>query len=68
VFTLILVDNLMYLRLAGDRMQLHEVPALVALLGGLSLFGVSGIILGPVTLAVAAALLEVWKGRSSKFD
>jgi predicted PurR-regulated permease PerM len=44
-------------------MCLHEVPALVAFLGGLALFGASGIVLGPAALAVTVAVLEVWRGR-----
>jgi predicted PurR-regulated permease PerM len=61
----ILVDNLLYVRIAGDRMQLHQVPALLAFLGGLAVFGVSGIILGPAILAVTAAVLDVWHQRAT---
>jgi predicted PurR-regulated permease PerM len=42
---------------------MHAVPTLVAFLGGLAVFGASGMILGPAILAVAMALLEVWKQR-----
>ena len=63
VLTFIFVDNALYVRLAGKRMQMHDVPALVAFLGGLALFGMSGMILGPVILAITVALLEVWKHR-----
>lgn len=64
VLNTILVDNLLYVRLAGRRMQLHQVPALLSILGGLALFGASGIILGPTILAVTVALLEVWHRRA----
>jgi predicted PurR-regulated permease PerM len=64
----VVVDNLMYVRLAGERMRLHEVPALVAFLGGLAVFGVSGMILGPAILAVTVALLEVWHRRLARAD
>jgi predicted PurR-regulated permease PerM len=63
IFTFILVDNALYARLAGKRMRMHEVLALVAFLGGLALFGVSGVIVGPVIAAVTIGVLEVWKGR-----
>lgn len=62
-FTFVAIDNALYARIAGDRMKLHEVPALIAFLGGLSLFGMSGIILGPLALALAVGLLDVWKAR-----
>jgi predicted PurR-regulated permease PerM len=57
----VVVDTFLYMRLAGDRMRLHQVPVLIAFLGGLAVFGVSGMILGPAILAVTVALLEVWK-------
>jgi predicted PurR-regulated permease PerM len=54
------VDYVIYVRIAGDRMRLHQIPALLAFLGGLAVFGVSGMILGPAILAVTVAVLEVW--------
>jgi len=60
----IVVDNYIYVKLAGGRMRLHEVPALIAFLGGLYLFGASGMILGPAILAVTVAVLEVWHRRA----
>ena len=59
-----IVDNIIYVRIAGDRMHLHEVPALLAFLGGLAVFGASGMILGPAILAVTVAILEVWHYRA----
>ena len=35
----ILVDTLLYTRLAGDQMRLHPVPMLLAFIGGLAVFG-----------------------------
>jgi predicted PurR-regulated permease PerM len=61
----ILVDNLLYIRIAGDRMRLHQVPALLSFLGGLAVFGVSGIILGPAILAATTAVLDVWHRRAT---
>jgi len=60
-----IVDNIIYVRIAGDRMHLHEVPALLAFLGGLAVFGASGMILGPAILAVTVAILEVWHYRAT---
>jgi predicted PurR-regulated permease PerM len=62
----IVVDNVIYVRIAGDRMRLHQVPALLAFLGGLVVFGVSGMILGPGILAVTVAVLEVWHCRATE--
>ena len=60
-----LVDNLLYPVLVGKRLRLHTLPVFVAMLGGLVVFGASGIILGPVVLAVTAALIEVWRRRTA---
>jgi predicted PurR-regulated permease PerM len=59
------VDYFIYVRIAGDRMHVHQVPALIAFLGGLAVFGASGMILGPGILAVTIAVLEVWHYRTT---
>ena len=46
-------------------MRMHNVPALISILGGLRLFGISGMILGPAIVAVTAALLETWRRRTT---
>jgi predicted PurR-regulated permease PerM len=63
VVTSVVVDTLLYTRLAGDRMRLHPIPTLLAFVGGLFVFGPSGVILGPGILAVTVAVLEVWHSR-----
>jgi len=60
-----IVDNVVYVRIAGDKMQLHQIPTLIAFLGGLAVFGASGMILGPGILAVTVAVLDVWHVRAS---
>lgn len=59
------VDNFIYVRLAGPRMRMHQVPALIAFLGGLAVFGVSGMIVGPAIAGMTLALLDVWTYRSA---
>ncbi len=54
------VDNLLYPTLVGRKMQLHTVPVLFAVLGGIGLFGISGIVLGPLVLTTAVTLLRIW--------
>ncbi len=57
------VSNWLYAAVAGGRLKLHPVPALLAFIGGLAVFGVSGMVLGPCALAVTVALLDVWRHR-----
>lgn len=59
-----LIDNFLYPVLIGPRLQQHTVAVLLSLLGGIAVFGVTGIVLGPVAFTAATTLLELWKGRS----
>lgn len=61
----VVVDTILYTRLVGGRMRLHPVPALVAFIGGIAVFGASGMVLGPAILAVTVAVLEVWHARAT---
>lgn len=58
------IDNVMYPILVGNRLKLHTIPAFMAIVGGLIVFGASGLILGPVTLTVTVLLLEIWRSRT----
>jgi predicted PurR-regulated permease PerM len=58
------IDNVMYPVLVGNRLELHTIPAFMAIVGGLMLFGPSGLILGPVALTVTVLLLEIWQSRT----
>jgi predicted PurR-regulated permease PerM len=55
------IDNLLYPMLVGERLKLHTVPLFISIVGGLILFGSSGILLGPLTVATIIVLLEVWR-------
>ena len=58
------IDNVLYPYLVGDKLRLHTVPTFFAILGGISVFGVAGLILGPLALAIAIALVDVWYRRT----
>jgi predicted PurR-regulated permease PerM len=57
------VDNLLRPVLVGNRLRIHTVPVFLSVVGGLIQFGASGLVLGPVVLAVTTVLLEIWAGR-----
>ena len=59
------IDNLLYPILVGNRLRLHTVPAFVSVVGGLAVFGASGVILGPLVMTITLALLEIWRVRTS---
>ena len=60
------LDNVLYPILVGTRLQLHSAPIFLAMLGGVVLFGVSGLILGPIIFSVAETLLLIWRNRSAE--
>ena len=58
-----LIDNILIPMLMKNRLHMHTVPVFIAAMGGLLAFGATGIVLGPLVLAVALALIDVWKRR-----
>jgi predicted PurR-regulated permease PerM len=58
------IDNILHPVLAGGRLRLHTVPTFIAIVGGLMLFGAYGLILGPLTVTVTLAVLEIWRARA----
>ena len=60
------IDNLLRPKLMKDRARLHELLVFFAVLGGMSMFGLLGIVLGPVVLAITLGLLDTFKlGKQS---
>ncbi len=55
------VDNFLRPKLVGEKTRLHELLIFFSVLGGLQVFGVLGLVLGPVVVAVALALLDVFR-------
>lgn len=53
------IDNFLRPKLVGQKAKMHELVIFFSVLGGLSVFGVLGILLGPVVVAVTIALLDV---------
>jgi predicted PurR-regulated permease PerM len=56
-----MVDNLLRPRLVGGRTRLHELLVFFSVLGGLQVFGILGIVVGPVVVAITLALLDVFR-------
>jgi predicted PurR-regulated permease PerM len=53
------IDNVLSPRLVGQRTRLHELLVFFSVLGGLEAFGVLGVVLGPVIVAVTLAIIEM---------
>lgn len=60
-----LIDNLLYPLFVGNQLRLHTLLVFIAILGGLMLFGTAGLILGPMALALALAVIDIWRERTA---
>jgi len=58
------VDNFLGPVLVGTKLHLHTLFIFFSVIGGLAAFGAAGIVLGPVTVAVAISLYEIRQQRS----
>jgi len=69
-FVIGMIDNFLRPKLVGSRTRLHELLIFFAVLGGLNVFGVLGVVLGPVVLAITLALIDVYRtaSRSESFN
>jgi predicted PurR-regulated permease PerM len=56
-----MIDNFLRPQLVGSRTKLHELLIFFSVLGGLQVFGVLGIVMGPVVLAVTMTLIEIFR-------
>jgi len=62
------IDNYLYPVLVGSRIEQHTVAILISVLGGVALFGIPGIILGPLILSTTKTLLDIWSQRTATTD
>jgi predicted PurR-regulated permease PerM len=57
------IENFLYPVLVKDRLGVPSITIFVSLLGGVVLFGWTGLVLGPVILTMTSALLEICARR-----
>ncbi len=57
IFVISSVDNLVRPKIVGKDIQMHDLMVLLSTLGGLTLFGLPGLIIGPI---LASLFLSVW--------
>jgi predicted PurR-regulated permease PerM len=58
------IDNLLAPRLIGKRTSMHELVIFFGVLGGIQVFGVLGVVLGPVVIAITQAIIEIVRETS----
>jgi len=54
------IDNFVRAMIFRGQGDMHPLVSLIAIFGGIHLFGIWGVFLGPVIIAILLALLNVW--------
>ena len=66
VVTSFLADNILKPLLIGGSAELNTLVVFVGVFGGLAAFGLLGIFIGPIALALAATLLDVLRDQNAR--
>lgn len=61
------VDNIVRPLVLKGRSNMHPLVSLVAIFGGIRLFGIVGVFLGPILAAVMISLLQAWPAVAKRF-
>jgi predicted PurR-regulated permease PerM len=58
------IDNILYPFFVGRDVKIHTLLLFIALLGGVLVFGTTGIVLGPVIMETTVSLIEILGSRT----
>ena len=68
IFIISSIDNILKPKLIGTKAKIHPIFVLIGILGGLSLFGFLGLILGPVMLALLVTLADIYEEEKTELE
>jgi len=60
-------DNVVRPWVLKGRGEMHPLVGLVAIFGGIQMFGILGVFLGPILVAILISLLEIWPVIQRRF-
>ncbi len=60
------IDNILRPPLVGKDLQMHPVLILFSTIGGIGMFGISGVVIGPMIAAFFFALLQMYEVKYKK--
>lgn len=55
------IDNILKPKIVGDRARVHPLVVLFGILGGIQLFGLPGVLIGPLVLTLFDVMIEIYK-------
>jgi predicted PurR-regulated permease PerM len=56
-----LIDNFLGPRLVGSQLKLHPLLVLLAVIGGIQLFGFLGFLIGPILMAIFVQMIDMYR-------
>ncbi len=63
-----LADNVVRTFVLNGRGNMHPMVSLISIFGGIGMFGLIGIFLGPILTAVTISLLQIWPLIAERFQ
>jgi len=60
------IDNILRPVLLGGRASLNGLLVFISVLGGIAVFGVLGVVLGPIVVATAFGIVDVYSGSAAE--
>lgn len=60
------IDNIIKPKITGDKANINPAVILLGLVGGIALFGVVGIIVGPLVLALTLTFIEIYENEKDE--
>ena len=61
IVVVFVADYIVRPRLVGNRIKMNDLLVFIAIFGGIEAFGILGLILGPIAVAVLLALLRIYQ-------
>ncbi|MBI2558486.1 AI-2E family transporter [Candidatus Woesearchaeota archaeon] len=68
IFVVSSIDNFLKPKMISAKAKVHPILALIGVLGGLSLFGFLGLILGPVMLALLMTFVDIYEDEKTEIE
>lgn len=59
----LVVENVVKTKLIGSQIQIHSLLIFMSILGGLGMFGILGLLYGPLLVALALAVMDLYDAR-----
>lgn len=61
IFVVSLIDNVLKPKIVGGSANIHPLIILFGILGGIQLFGIAGILIGPLVLTIFDLVIEIYR-------